>query len=65
MLAALMTGQVALGQESPASSYSPVVIKEDFSVTVQRMAAAKPQIQKQHETLLEDRYDLSDRPAQG
>src|SRR3984893_3175980 len=30
-----------------------------------RMAAAKPEIMKRHMGLLEQRYDLSDRPAQG
>ena len=49
----------------PASSYSPVVMKEDFKTTVSRMEAAKPAIAQRHQKLLEERYDLSDRPAEG
>ncbi len=48
-----------------ASSYSPVVITEDFSDTVARMKAAKPDIMKRQMNLLEERYDLSDQPAEG
>ncbi len=45
------------------SSYSPVVIKEAFDATKARMEAAKAEIMKRQMTLLEERYDLSDRPA--
>jgi cytochrome c peroxidase len=55
-------GQMA---DSKPSSYSPVVIKEDFESTVARMKAAKPEIMKRQMDLLEERYDLSDRPAAG
>ena len=48
-----------------ASSYSPVVITEDFASTVARMKAAKPEIMKRQMDLLEERYDLSDNPARG
>lgn len=65
VIATSWTGFAAWGQEGPASSYSPVVIKEDFAATVQRMTAAKPKIAHQHKTLLEQRYDLSNRPAAG
>jgi cytochrome c peroxidase len=47
------------------SSYSPVVINESFQTTLDRMKAAKPAIQKKHQTLLEERYDLSDKPVRG
>jgi len=46
-----------------SSSYSPVVIKEAFDATKARMEAAKAEIMKRQMTLLEERYDLSDRPA--
>lgn len=49
----------------PPSSYSPVVIKEDFKVTMQRMSAAKPDIMKKQMALLAERYELSDKPADG
>jgi cytochrome c peroxidase len=48
-----------------ASSYAPVDIHESFSKIMSRMTAAKPEIMKRHMSLLEQRYDLSDRPAQG
>ncbi len=50
--------------ENP-SSYAPVVIKEGFDTTVARMKAAKPAIMKRQMDLLEERYDMSDRPARG
>ena len=51
------------GQKS--SSYAPVVIKEDFSATMARMKAAKADVMKRQMDLLNERYDLSDRPAEG
>ena len=47
------------------SSYSPVVIKESFEATMARMAAAKPEVMKRQMALLNERYDLSNRPAAG
>jgi cytochrome c peroxidase len=38
---------------------------EDFKSVMARMKAAKPAIQQRHQDLLQQRYDLSDRPAQG
>ena len=70
--AALVVGLVlALGallaQEAgkKSSSYSPVVIQEDFATVMSRMSAAKPAIMQRQKALLEERYDLSDRPAVG
>jgi len=45
------------------SSYSPVVIKEDFAATMARMKAAKAEIMQRQMDLLNERYDLSDRPS--
>jgi len=45
------------------SSYAPVDIKEDFATAMARMKAAKPDIMKRQMDLLNDRYDLGDRPA--
>jgi len=45
------------------SSYSPVVITEEFDSVVARMKAAKPEIMKRQMDLLKERYDLSDKPA--
>ena len=47
------------------TSYAPVDIKEDFATTMKRMEAAKPAIEQRQQTLLEERYDLGDRPAKG
>ena len=47
------------------SSYSPVVIKESFEAIMARMKAAKPEIMKRQMDLLNERYDLSSRPAAG
>ena len=56
-----------LWREEPAkpSSYAPVDISEDFSTILKRMTAAKPEIMKRHMALLEQRYDLGNRPAAG
>ena len=47
------------------SSYAPVVITEPFEQIMARMKAAKPAVMKRQMELLEERYDLSDRPAKG
>ena len=51
--------------EKPASSYAPVVMQESFEKTVERMEAQKPRVEKRQAILLQDRYDLTDRPAKG
>jgi cytochrome c peroxidase len=52
-------------QERGQTSYMKVDITEPFSSIMARMTAAKPGIEKQHTDLLNERYDLSDRPAPG
>lgn len=52
-------------EQRGATSYAPVDIKEPFSSIMARMTAAKPDVAKKHADLLAERYDLSDRPAQG
>jgi len=49
--------------ETQPSSYSPVVMREDFDQTLARMEAAKPPIIERQAALLQDRYDLSDQSA--
>ena len=56
---------VAFVAAEDPSSYSPVVVKENFDDTMARMVAAKPAVMKRQMDLLEERYDLSDRPARG
>src|SRR6266481_3449148 len=51
-------------QERGQTSYMKVDISEPFSSIMARMTAAKPGIEKEHTDLLNERYDLSNRPAQ-
>ncbi|MCW8128226.1 hypothetical protein [Microbulbifer halophilus] len=51
--------------KGPPSSYMPVVDHESFETTLERMRDEKPEIQKRHEALLQQRYDLSDNPVEG
>ena len=52
--------------DTTGSSYLPVVTRESPHGYADRgMEAAKPEIMKRQLDLLEDRYDLSDRPAPG
>jgi len=46
-----------------SSSYAPVDIHETFAAIMNRMTAAKPEIMRRQMALLEQRYDLADRPA--
>lgn len=48
-----------------ATSYAPVAVTESFADVVARMGAAKDGIEARHRTLLDERYDLADRPAAG
>jgi len=57
---------VLLAQDKAApSSYAPVDIHETFTSIMTRMSAAEDEINKRQTTLLEERYDLSDRAAPG
>jgi len=61
----LLVVGVSVAQESVKSSYSPVVIKESFKDTMDRMKAAKAETMKRQMNLLNERYDMTDRPAKG
>jgi cytochrome c peroxidase len=65
--ASLLSRGVVLAQDPSAkgSSYAPVDGKEDFAAVMARMKAAKPGIAKRHTDLLAERYDLTNRPANG
>lgn len=54
----------ASGAEPP-NSYAPVVMHEPFETVVTKMTEAKAAIMARQMKLLEERYDLSDRPAKG
>lgn len=64
---ALTVCGIGIAQESATkkSSYAPIVINEDFAKTMARMKAAKSEIMKRQIDLLNTRYDLSDRAANG
>jgi cytochrome c peroxidase len=58
---------VLLAQEpgKKPSSYAPVAVHEDFAAIMARMKAAKAEVMKRQMDLLNERYDLSNRSAQG
>jgi cytochrome c peroxidase len=64
---AILTIGALLAQETGKrpSSYSPVVIQEDFASIMNRMSSAKAGIMQRQMALLEERYDLGDHPAAG
>ena len=67
---AVMTGaglMFAQAQDPPRgrTSYSPVDQTEPFEQVMKRMRAAKPAIEQRQQALLEERYDLGNRPASG
>lgn len=47
------------------TSYMPIAIDQAFAARMAHDVAAKPGIERDHQALLEERYDLSDHPAQG
>ncbi len=51
--------------DQPPSSYAPVVVTEDFQAVMARMSAAKAEVMKRQMDLLQERYDLSNRPSKG
>src|SRR6267143_3284625 len=73
LLAGLATaaGIVALGsayaQQGPRgkTSYMPIDITEPFLSIFSRLSAQKPEVTREHMTLLNERYDLGNRPVAG
>jgi cytochrome c peroxidase len=47
------------------TSYQPIAIDQPFAARMAQDVAAKPGVEREHQTLLEERYDLGDHPAQG
>ena len=56
---------VATAAEEKKSSYMPVAIKEEFAAVMARLKGEKPAALRRQKDLLEARYDLSNKPAQG
>ncbi len=52
-------------EKEGVTSFAPVAVGEEFSSIMARMKAAKVDVQRRHTDLLDQRYDLSDRPAAG
>ena len=61
--AVAMNGLIYAESQTRPTSYAPVALTEPFDSVMTRMKAAKPEIMKRQMNLLEQRYDLSDRPA--
>ncbi|MDD3762448.1 MAG: hypothetical protein PHP86_04055 [Nevskiales bacterium] len=57
-------GAVSAAMTVP-NSYAPVDDRESFESVKKRMVKAKPKIEKRFAELLEERYDLSDKPIKG
>lgn len=53
----------AYADSPPPTSYMPVVITETFQHVLQRMSDAKQSINDKQQTLLQQRYDLSNTPS--
>jgi cytochrome c peroxidase len=47
------------------TSYMPIAIDQPFAARMAHDVAAKPGIEREHQAMLDERYDFSDRPAQG
>ncbi|HEY8503825.1 MAG TPA: hypothetical protein VIL46_04540, partial [Gemmataceae bacterium] len=62
---AVRTQPPAPKERARPTSYAPVVIGEDFETIMARMSKAKPEVMERQMRLLEQRYDLADRPAEG
>ena len=60
---ALLSLTVVFAQEYEKETFMPVVIKESFLTTMARDKAEKPRFMKRQMDLLNERYDLSNRPA--
>jgi cytochrome c peroxidase len=66
-VAGLLATPIGVTAQQPrgATSFMPVDIKEPFPAIMGRMRAAKADIEKKHQSLLAERYDLSNKPVQG
>jgi len=61
----LVWGGSAARADGPPTSYAPVTLSETFDQIKTRMEVGKAEVMKRHKALLEQRYDLGDRPAPG
>ena len=61
----VLAAGVSYAQQSVKTSYSPVVILEPFSKIMAKMKAERAKIMARQIKLLQERYDLNNRPAKG
>lgn len=61
----MVYGIVNAQEAKQGTSYAPVSIAETFQSIYNKMVAQKPAVEAKQKALLEERYDLSDRPAGG
>ena len=61
--ALLGSDRLAVAEDAPKTSYSPVVETETFVATEKRMNADKAKIMQRQLELLKERYDLADKTA--
>jgi cytochrome c peroxidase len=61
----LIAGSIFAETGKVPTSYSPVVITEPFDTVMNRFKQGKADIMKRQMDLLNQRYDLSDKPAKG
>lgn len=55
----------AIADDKQKTSYMPVDITESFNSIKKRLSGEKAAVEQRHKALLEQRYDLSNRPAPG
>lgn len=65
VLTLALGGAAGAAQEEKPTSYLPVAITEDFHSVMQRLAGEKDKVMQTQKALLEQRYDLADRPVEG
>src|ERR1700676_2180606 len=65
--AVILAFGVAYAQQAPRgkTSYMPIDITEPFSSIFSRLSAQKPEVTREHMAMLNERYDLANRPAHG
>ena len=47
------------------TSYQPIAIDQPFTTRMAQDEAAKPGVEREHQAVLDERYDLGDHPAEG
>ena len=61
----MLSAPISAEEPRGKTSYAPVDIQEDFAKTMARMKAEKPKVMARQQDLLNERYDLGNRPAKG